>query len=892
MQLYSQQPKNVNRTSFPTRPNFSNVLFFQQTYEVTLLRKRRAIGETAMHFNLHATATGLFGLCLTAFGSSEWLTPPAPGVDYPEGEADRQWAFLAYDLTQKPRFDTFLPETYCTEASVAGSDRDPLDVLLRRTTALLANVRTLRGCPALDDAQRALDDLRTQAASLSPENQEARRALFNRLLPVRRHIAFANPLLDFSELLFIKREVRGVMEHCCDQFYGQQQRSGGGLFALAAPFGAKPSLRDVLADARVANGRMEGQSLAFGTRSTQGKDGGSVLSPAVSYDGKTLAFAYVEGSGSRKHISHLDHAQNGHWERGFCYHLFSVGADGSRLTQLTDGTFNDFQPCFTPADRLAFISERRGGYLRCGRFCPTFTLFDMATDGADIRCLSFHETNEWSPAVTHDGQLLWTRWDYIDRHGCVAHHPWITAPDGRNPRPVHGNYSFRYKRADMELDVRPIPGSHRLVATAAPHHGQAFGSLIVIDPRTEDNDGMAPVKRLTPDVGFPESQGGSQTYGTPWPLSETYFLCAYEPVEVKTAAVKHVFGLYLVDAFGNKELIYRDPGIACLSPMPLRATPRPPVIPEQRQRLPPGERGTATVTIANIYKSQQPWPEGTAIAALRVWQLYPLSVASAEVTHNTGLQLPEGFDSINIVRAVLGTVPVEKDGSVHFIAPAGVELFFQALDADGCAIQSMRSATAFVPGEHMSCQGCHEPKTIAPEPAPATTPLAMKHAPSPLTPGPEGSRPFSFPRLVQPVLDKHCVACHAEKIKGAQPGATRPPRLDSETAELSVKGWMNKSTRYTTAYLSLAAAYGFTDYGSGRNWNSPKFYRTIPGAFGAHASKLYALLKKGHHGVNLSKDENNRLITWLDSVCQFYGVYEKEGGETQLAGGLATPTLE
>jgi len=121
---------------------------------------------------------------------------------------------------------------------------------------------------------------------------------------------------------------------------------------------------------------------------------------------------------------------------------------------------------------------------------------------------------------------------------------------------------------------------------------------------------------------------------------------------------------------------------------------------------------------------------------------------------------------------------------------------------------------------------------------------------------------------------------------------SRAHSLDSETAELSVKGWMNKSTRYTTAYLSLAAAYGFTDYGSGRNWNSPKFYRTIPGAFGAHASKLYALLKKGHHGVNLSKDENNRLITWLDSVCQFYGVYEKEGGETQLAGGLATPTLE
>ena len=832
------------------------------------------------------------GFAAVAQGASEWLTPPPPGAAYPEGEADRQWAFLTYDLTQKTRFASFAPEVFCAEALVTGTDRDPLDVLLRRTAALLADVRTLAGCRDLAAEQRDLDAVRTQAADVKPENPADRRALFDRLLPVRRRIAFANPLLDFGELLFIKREVRGVMEHCCDQFYGQQQRSGGGLFALSDPFGTKPALRDVLADTRVASGRLKGQTLSFGTRAAQGGDGGSVLSPAVSYDGKTIVFAYVEGSGSRRHISHLNHAQDGHWERDFCYHLFSVGADGSRLDQLTDGTFNDFQPCFTPAGRLAFISERRGGYLRCGRRCPTFTLFDMATDGSDIRCLSFHETNEWSPAVTHDGMLLWTRWDYVDRHGCVAHMPWVTAPDGRNPRPVHGNYSFRSKRPDMELDLRPIPGSHRFVGTAAPHHGQAFGSLVVIDPRVEDDDAMAPVRRFTPDAGFPESQKGSQTYGTPWPLNENYVLCAYEPAEVKDAASKHVFGLYLVDQFGNKELIYRDPGIACLSPLPRRATPPPPVIPEQRLRLRPGEQGTATVAIADIYKSQQPWPEGTVIHALRVWQIYPLSVASAEVTHNIGLQLPEGYDSINLARVVLGTVPVEKDGSVHFTAPAGVELFFQALDTNGCAVQSMRSATAFVPGERMSCQGCHEPKTGAPERTPSAAPMAMRRPPSAIAPGPEGSKPFSFPRLVQPVLDSHCVGCHAEKIKAVQAGQKTPPRLDNAVTELPVKGWMNKTTRYTRSFLNLAEPYGFTHYGSNRDWNSPKFYRTTPGAFGARASKLYALLRGGHHDVKLGADELSRIVIWLDSVCQFYGVYEKAGGEAQLAGGLAEPTLQ
>ena len=838
-------------------------------------------------------ATGLLLALAPSAGltRSDWLTPPAPGAAYPEGEADRQWAVLLHDLKQTGRLAAFAPETYRAEALVNAADRDPLDILLRRTSALLADLHARPAARDLTPEHGELESLWRQASSVAPASQIERRALFDRLLPLRRRIAFANPALDFRELLFIKRELRGVMEHCCDQYYGQQQRSGGGLFALTDPFGPAPALRDLLGGAPVGNGRLAGQPLAFGTRATQGHDGGSVLSPALSYDGRTVAFAYVEGNGSRRHITHLDHAANGHWERGFCYHLFAVQADGTGLRQLTDGTFNDIQPCFTPAGRIAFISERRGGYLRCGRHCPTFTLFDMADEGSGLRCLSFHETNEWAPAVTHDGNLLWTRWDYIDRHGCVAHHPWTTTPDGRTPRPVHGNYSYRPRRADMELDTRPVPGSHLLIATAAPHHGQAFGSLVVVDPRAADDDAMGPVRRFTPDAGFPESQKGSQTYGTAWPLNDTYVLCAYEPVEVKGTGQRHLFGLYLVDAFGNKELIYRDPGIACLSPVPLRATPRPPVIPEQRQPA-AASRGEATVAITDVYASRLPWPDGTRITALRVWQLYPLSVASAEVTHNIGLQLPEGFDSINMARAVLGSVPVEADGSAHFTAPAGVELFFQALDAEGCAVQSMRSATAFVPGERAACVGCHEPQHAAPARPPSATPLALRRPPSRLAPGPEGSRPFSFPRLVQPVLAARCAACHAEAIRNAAPGQPTPPRLDAEVVEHRVKGWMNTTTRYTAAYLSLAQRYGFTAYGAGHDWLSPRFYRTFPGTFGARAAPLYAHLKKGHKGVTLSADDWQRIIIWLDSVCQFYGVYEKEGGATQLAGGVAHPTLE
>jgi len=847
---------------------------------------------------MHRIAGMLAGISMTcsAQSTNDWLLPEASGITYPPGEADRQWAVLENDLAQVNRFAKFAPETYCAEALVTVADKDPLGILLRRTTALLSDLQKREACPALSIAEKEVATIRTRSEQTTTVPE--RRKLFDDLLVVRRTIAFANPLLDFKDLLFIKRDLRKVMQHCCDQFYGQQQYSGGGLFVLSDPFGKRPSMRDMLANVKVGKGRLSGTTLNFKTRGEMGRDGGSILSPAVSYDGKTIAFAFVEGNGdSRAHRLHLDHANNGHWDRGFCYHLFSIGADGSDLTQLTDGTFNDFSPCFTPAGRIAFISERRGSYLRCGRRCPTFTLFDMLPDGSDIRCISYHETNEWSPAITHDGMLLWTRWDYVDRHGCTAHHPWITTPDGRNPRPVHGNYSVRSQRADMEMDCRAIPGSHQFMGTGAPHHGQAFGSLVVIDPRIQDDDAMAPVKRFTPDAGFPESQGGLQTYGTAWPLSDGYALCAYEPVEVKAVSQRMVFGLYLVDKFGNKELIYRDPSIACLNPTPLRATARPPVIPEQRLRLKPGETGEATVTIADVYKSLLPWPSNTLITAIRVWRIFPASAGTADLPFPTGIQVAEGYDSVNLVRHLVGTVPVEKDGSAHFKVPTQTELFFQAVDATGCAVQSMRSSTTFMPGERMSCQGCHEPKLRAPEPLTQATPLASLRPPSVCQPGPDGTRPFSYPRLIQPVLDRHCVTCHTEKITRAKPNEKRPPDLRSglegmPPAEAKQKFLARKLGPYYVSYVNLAKPYGFISYGAGHNWLSPKFYRTTPGAFGARASLLYPLLKTGHHGVRLSEEELARFSIWLDAVSQFFGVYEPEGGAEQFIGGIAWPTLE
>ncbi|MBN2475824.1 MAG: discoidin domain-containing protein [Pirellulales bacterium] len=845
-----------------------NVVLFPSKTQGRYLRLR-ALSEVAGR--PWTSIAGLRILCegvtFRATSSDEMLVGREP-----VSELEQQFVSLKLDLRNRAHFQRVAPQVHHQQALILPSDRDPVDVVLRRTAALLANLKQMASAPDLSSLEAQFQQLQADNSGVSIENEEQRLALFEKVCEVRRKIALSNPLLRFDEILFIKRHRPGF-NHMCDQYYGIHARPGGGLYVLHDPFGPEPRLEDVLADATVRTGRLEGQKL----------QGGSFVSPDLSYDAGQIAFGYVECDGDRSHRFHTDPAK-GHWSEGWSYHVFRVNTDGTGLEQLTDGTWNDFDPCWLPNGRLAFITERRGGYLRCGRVCPTYTLFDMRPDGSDIRCLSFHETNEWHPSVSHDGRIIYTRWDYVDRHGCTAHLPWITTLDGRDSRAVHGNFAPRQLRPDMELDIRAIPGSHKYVSTAAPHHGQAFGSLVVVDPRIEDDDAMAPVRRITPEVAFPETQGGAEVYGTPWPLSEDYFLCVYDASMQRGAGARrkgHLpgnYGIYLVDAFGNKELIYRDPAIACQSPIPLRPRPVPPTMPELATKPPqvdpdlgrpaPGaeEPLEGTVVVINCYDSLKPWPEKTKVSALRVLQVLPMTVPSGSPPHETGLRLPSAGDSVVPCRYVLGTVPVEEDGSAHFTVPAHKEIFFQALGEDGLAVQSMRSATYVQAGERLVCQGCHERKHRAPPPPP-DVPLALRRGPSRLQPDVDGSNPFSYPRLVQPVLDKHCVTCHAEH-------PDQPPNLAREPIQ----------RRWYASYLSLAPQYGFYDYGNG--------HRTSPGRFGARASKLYEILQQGHYDVKLSEEELHRLGLWLDCCSMFYGVYEAEGGQAQLQGKTARPTLQ
>jgi len=812
-----------------------------------------------------------------------------------EKEADYQWEFLNKEISERlDWYNRIADEAFNHQALILSTDRDAVDVILRRCKALIADLKenNANGLSEMENEFRALSN---RAEDVEIANTEKRHQLFREIFFLRRQISFLNPLLDFDEIIFTASNPGGDF-HMVDQYFGVFARPGGSILKLKNPFSDHPYPEDLLNNKRVKSGRLKGRDLK----------GGMFLFPELSWDAKKILFAYSEcGRDLEKPTPYELITFN--WSKETSFHIFKMNADGTDLVQLTDGAWNDVHPCWMPDGRIAFISERRGGFLRCSgdRPCPNYTLHAMDADGSNMNRLSHHETNEWHPSIDNNGMLVYTRWDYVDRGDEQGHHPWITTPDGRNPRSIHGNFKYKHQdNPDMEVYVRPIPNSQKYVSLAAPHHSGSYGTLIVIDPAVEDDDAMAPVKRLTPEDGFPESvitnpdeyekneldktfrpaywEGGyhephRKMYSAAWALSENYYL---------TTKNKK---LYLIDAFGNWELLYEIPGMYCFGPVPLKQREKPPVIAPMSKPLQlvsnpqytkvgdehpidtdcEGFNQDGEMLLLDVYNSLYPFPENAKVKELRIIQVL--------VKNTPAHQDPAiGYGAETPARAVLGTVPVEEDGSAYFNLPPGKLVYFQALDENGEAIQSMKSGTYVQGGERISCIGCHEKKKQTPNPVRGRV-MALNRKPSDIKPEAAGSNPFSFPRLVQPILDKHCIQCHN--------GSDEP----DHAFDLRSGNWKEDEYKWYTSYRNLHKyAWHAGSFQPGYDmWLSP---RSIPGKVGAKASKLLPLLKNGHGKTDLTKDELRRIVLWLDANSDFFGSYENL--EEQAMGEVVYPVIE
>jgi hypothetical protein len=711
------------------------------------------------------------------------------------------------------------------------------------------------------DAAR-LGDLRLRLDNLASMDADSRLALYRDARGAVRGLMLRNPLFANRPIAFVSRHrfISQMLHEYIGYYYNYSGLAGGSVFVLESP-GRSPAVRDLIA------GRLPP---------------GACTTPVVSYDGNTVYFAFCEVRDvprpKRSGPSWLDlqpaaavpEPLNYFSPKRPAFHLFAIDADGRNLRQLTDGPDDDFSPCPLPDGGLAFVSSRRGGFIRCNgdvEPVPTYTLHRL--DSGGVRTLSFHETDEWHPSVLHDGKIVYSRWDYVDRSAAHFHGLWVTNPDGSDPRILFGNYT---KRISACFEPQAIPGSRKILFTAGAHHADVGGALVLFDPArarlspATGEDTFAPLEVLTPEVCLPEAPDWPKSYyASPWPLSENYFLVAFSfdplagwgskvPLDSET-------GLYYFDRFGNLELLLRQPGIGLSHPVPLAPREVPPEIPST---LDPtlGEEGEFLLT--NVRWSHFPLPADRPVRSLRVYQVIPKTTHTADVP-------PVGHARQAPARMFLGTVPVESDGSARFLAPARKPLYFQAVDASGRAVQTMRSATYLQPGERRGCVGCHEPPHTTPG---SRMPLAAQRPPSRIEPGPDGTRPFSYPRLVQPVLDRHCVGCHA-----------------GEKAEKKVVLTGEPAGAYTQSYQSLEPYIAWHSW-LGRSIGD---IVTRPGETGANASRLVKILDDPHHAgkVQLSRDDRLRINLWLDGNSPFYGTYDTAAQEAQRRGeAISLPALQ
>jgi formylglycine-generating enzyme required for sulfatase activity len=534
---------------------------------------------------------------------------------------------------------------------------------------------------------------------------------------------------------------------------------------------------------------------------------------------------------------------HGRWQ------VLEINADGAGLHQVTPGEENDvdnFDPCYLPSGKVIFSSTRCFHGVPCvGGGDPVGNLCLLDPKTGTTRQLCVDQDQNWCPTVLNNGRVLYTRWEYSDTPHYFTRILFHMNPDGTEQMEYAFSNSYW---PNSTFYARPIPGHPtKVVAVISGHHGvPRMGELIVYDPakgRHENSGAVQKIpgygKEVVPTIADGLVEGSWPRFLHPYPLSEKVFLvsCKMSP--------QSPWSLCLVDVFDNILPILEIPGYALFEPVPFRKTVAPPVVPEKVDLT----KTDATIYLQDVYfgRGLQDVPRGT-VKNLRVY--------SYHFGYNgMGGHINIGIDGPWDARRILGTVPVNPDGSALFKVPANLPVSVQPLDAEGKAIQVFRSWYTAMPGEVATCMGCHERQNSAPS---LRRTIAATQAPVEITPwrGPE--RPFSFQREVQPVLDRLCAGCH-DGTPGA--GKAAPNFADAVRGERG----------FTKSYLAL---HPFVR----RPGPESDFHLQKPYEWHADTSELVQMLKKGHHGVQLDAEAWDRIVTWIDLNVPNHGTWAEHRG--------------
>lgn len=529
---------------------------------------------------------------------------------------------------------------------------------------------------------------------------------------------------------------------------------------------------------------------------------GSFRDPMVSYDGKKILFSYLKAG--------TEH-----------YNLYEIDVDGSNLRQLTFGDYDDIEPTYLPSGDIVFCSTRCNRFVQCW-LTSVATIHRCDPDGKNIRLLSCNIEQDNTPFVLPNGQILYTRWEYVDRSQIDYHHLWTMNPDGTRQQVFFGNK----EPSNVYIDAKSIPDSDSIITVVSPGHGitDHRGRIAILDPKYGPDDKTG-LKFLT----------NLNDYTDPWAFSDELFMAS------KYGELVFLCEDGFSQSFYSLPQSEKDAGYRVFEPRP--------IVPRTKESRPSelqaNDETTGVLVLSDIYlgRHMQNVPKGT------IKELLVLETLPEPIHYSGGMDMISDGGTFTLER-VLGTVPVTHDGACAMRLPANRSVFFIALDHEGRSVKRMHSFTSVMPGETSSCIGCHEQRTDAP--GVEFNKHVFDVANKPIEPTPVEGVPdvFDFIRDIQPLLDKYCVECH------------NPDRRDGKL-DLS----HTLTPAHTLSYWELSRRNMF---GDNRNRAKSDF---APYEIGSQASTLYQMLLAGHQGVKFSDEDLKTIRFWLETGAPYAGTY-------------------
>lgn len=587
------------------------------------------------------------------------------------------------------------------------------------------------------------------------------------------------------------------------------------------------------------------------------------------------------------------------------YQIYTVNIDGTNLRQITNSPYNNLNACWLPDGGIAFISDRKPAYAYCF-VTSSPVLYRMNRDGSSVKRLSANYLMDFTPSVLNDGRIIFTRWEYVDRCACPIQSLWTINPDGTN---LSGYFKNRMISPGTFMDAKSIPDSSKIIALATNHNGSCVGGIVQIDQNYGPNsrDG---VLNVTPEVDIYKpggcwGNGLSGPYEKPFALNDSTYLVTNDGnVQVRTIDGSRATLLHAkadensanrIVKLGNYSVY---PKLGYYSVQPIREYPIPPVVASSTLNdkivLPEDGRVSgnwAVVMVQDVYAGLEPAVKRGEIKRIAV-------VQEIEKPTHSPYQIPKKDGKLLAISAfghqfplvscgatyaakqLWGFADVNPDGSATFKVPSEVPIYFMAIDAEGRAVQRMRTFTHLMPGEVQGCVGCHVDRNMQ-TPSNINKLTASKVIPQELKKPSWGVKGFSYQEVVQPIWNKHCVECHnpRQKSGGVDLTGDYTDFFCVSYEHLARKGtigerdWLAHGVKRDSRYEGSNPYTSWIWTINGAEWNT---LEVSPKRWGSPASLLAELLRSGHPDkdgktrIDVSQLEREFVYTWIDLNVPYY----------------------